>query len=93
MIKEKNPAAIALGRLGGRKGGLARAKKLTKDERVAIARKGGQAFAEKCRRHREDKNASPPGGPPRYSFTARSSRSRKPLCRTMQKEQTLDALS
>jgi len=28
---EKNPAAIALGRLGGKKGGPARAKALTKD--------------------------------------------------------------
>ena len=48
--KRKNPAAVELGRLGGLKGGPARAKKLTKAERVAIARKGGQAFAEACRR-------------------------------------------
>ena len=34
---EKNPAAVALGRLGGLKGGKARAKKLTKKERVEIA--------------------------------------------------------
>ena len=53
MAKEKNPAAVALGKLGGRKGGLARAKKLTKAERVAIARKGGQAFAEACRQRRQ----------------------------------------
>lgn len=40
---EKNPAAVALGRLGGRKGGKARAAKLTKERRSEIARKGGQA--------------------------------------------------
>ncbi|MBI4304458.1 MAG: hypothetical protein HY665_09015 [Chloroflexi bacterium] len=35
---EKNPAAVALGRLGGRRGGLARAKKLTRERRSEIAR-------------------------------------------------------
>jgi hypothetical protein len=35
----KNPAAVALGRLGGKKGGLARAKKLSKAQRSEIARK------------------------------------------------------
>jgi hypothetical protein len=34
----KNPAAVALGRLGGIKGGAARAKKLTAKERSEIAR-------------------------------------------------------
>lgn len=34
---EKNPAAVALGRLGGIKGGKARAAKLTKKQRSAIA--------------------------------------------------------
>jgi ABC-type phosphate/phosphonate transport system ATPase subunit len=38
--REKNPAAVALGRLGGLKGGRARAEKLSKKRRVAIARKG-----------------------------------------------------
>ena len=33
----KNPAAVALGRLGGLKGGKARAKKLTARERSRIA--------------------------------------------------------
>jgi hypothetical protein len=37
---EKNPAAVALGRLGGLKGGKARAKKLTAEQRKEIARKG-----------------------------------------------------
>jgi len=35
----KNPAAVALGRLGGLKGGKARAAKLTKAQRSAIAKK------------------------------------------------------
>jgi hypothetical protein len=38
-IPEKNAAAVALGRLGGLKGGNARAKKLSPSERSAIARK------------------------------------------------------
>jgi hypothetical protein len=36
-------AAAALGRKGGLKGGKARAKKLTEEERIAIARKGAVA--------------------------------------------------
>ena len=36
---EKNPAAVALGRLGGLKGGLARAKKLSPQKRKEIAKK------------------------------------------------------
>ena len=39
----KNPAAVALGRLGGLKGGKARAKKLTKAERVRIAKRAADA--------------------------------------------------
>jgi len=35
----KNPAAVALGRLGGLKGGKARAKKLTAKQRSEIAKK------------------------------------------------------
>ena len=35
----KNPAAVELGRLGGLKGGRARAEKLTPEERSAIARR------------------------------------------------------
>ena len=33
MKKRKNPHAVALGRKGGKKGGLARAAKMTKEER------------------------------------------------------------
>lgn len=36
---EKNPAAVALGRLGGLKGGKARADKLTPERRKEIAAK------------------------------------------------------
>jgi hypothetical protein len=36
---EKNPAAVALGRLGGKKGGPARAAKLSPKKRSQIARK------------------------------------------------------
>ena len=39
----KNPIAVALGRLGGLKGGHARAEKLTEAERTASARKAAQA--------------------------------------------------
>jgi hypothetical protein len=39
---EKNPAAVALGRLGGLKGGKARAEKLSAEERKAIAQKAAR---------------------------------------------------
>jgi hypothetical protein len=39
----KNPAAVALGRLGGKKGGAARAKALSGKRRSEIARKGAKA--------------------------------------------------
>jgi len=39
----KNPAAVALGRLGGLKGGKARAASLPKSKRAEIARKAAAA--------------------------------------------------
>lgn len=39
---EKNPAAVALGRLGGLKGGKARAKKLSATQRREIAKKAAR---------------------------------------------------
>jgi hypothetical protein len=39
----KNPTAVALGRLGGKKGGAARAKKLSPEERKRIAKKAAAA--------------------------------------------------
>ena len=43
----KNPAAVALGRLGGLKGGKARASKLTPEQRKEIARNAAKARWEK----------------------------------------------
>lgn len=43
MAKKKNPAAVALGRLGGLKGGPARAKKLSKKQLSDSGRKAVQA--------------------------------------------------
>ena len=40
---DKNPAAVALGRLGGRKGGKARAEKLTPARRREIAKQAASA--------------------------------------------------
>jgi hypothetical protein len=40
---EKNPHAVELGRLGGLKGGNARAKKLSAKKRSEIAKKGANA--------------------------------------------------
>lgn len=41
--REKNPAAVALGRLGGLKGGPARAEKLPGWRRAEIAKKAARA--------------------------------------------------
>ena len=41
--KKKNPAAVALGKLGGSKGGKARAANLSPEERKAIAKLAAHA--------------------------------------------------
>ena len=41
--QDKNPAAVALGRLGGKKGGKARAEKLSPERRQEIAKKAAEA--------------------------------------------------
>ena len=41
--KKKNPAAVALGRLGGRKGGPARIAQLSAKGRTELARKASRA--------------------------------------------------
>jgi hypothetical protein len=41
--REKNPAAVALGKLGGAKGGQARAAKMTPEERKESASKAARA--------------------------------------------------
>ena len=45
----KNPAAVALGRLGGKVGGKARAEKLTPEQRKEIARTAASARWKKGR--------------------------------------------
>lgn len=49
-IGDKNPAAVALGRLGGKKGGRARAAKLTPEQRADIARVAANARWKKADR-------------------------------------------
>jgi len=49
-MPEKNKAAQELGRLGGLKGGKARAEKLTPEQRTEIARKAAKARWDKKRR-------------------------------------------
>jgi len=49
-VREKNPNAVALGRLGGLKGGKARAKKLSPEERKKIAQKAAKTRWRKQRK-------------------------------------------
>ncbi|HEX4486155.1 MAG TPA: hypothetical protein VH088_07820 [Terriglobales bacterium] len=42
-VRVKNPAAVALGKLGGSKGGKKRAENLTTEQKKAIAKKGAEA--------------------------------------------------
>jgi hypothetical protein len=52
--KRKNPAAVALGRLGGKVGGKARAAKLSAEERRAIATKAAKKRWQTSTRSDED---------------------------------------
>lgn len=56
---EKNPAAVALGRLGGLKGGKARAASLTAKERQEISKQGADARWEFQRRLEAALRATP----------------------------------
>lgn len=47
----RNPAAVALGRRGGLKGGPARAAKLTKSQRQKIARKAAKTRWKAAKQH------------------------------------------
>jgi hypothetical protein len=47
--REKNPHAVALGRLGGQRGGKARAERLTPEKRAEIARVAARSRWEKKR--------------------------------------------
>lgn len=49
IASKKNPAAVALGRLGGQKGGPARAANMTPEERSESARKAVMARWEKTK--------------------------------------------
>lgn len=57
-VESKNPAAVALGRLGGLKGGRARAEKLTAAERSAIAKR---AAAARWGQEQDEPRNGPPG--------------------------------
>jgi hypothetical protein len=58
MTERKNPAAVELGKLGGLKGGKARAEKLTKEQRVEIARKAANArWAKKKEQERQEESS------------------------------------
>jgi len=56
MTKKKNPHAVALGRLGGLKGGKARTAKLTPEERRELARKAVLARWAKARERAQQKD-------------------------------------
>jgi hypothetical protein len=55
VAEEKNPAAVALGKLGASKGGKARAEKLSPERRKEIARKAARARWDK--KHREEEGS------------------------------------
>jgi hypothetical protein len=50
MGRKKNPAAVALGRLGGKKGGKARMAALTPEERSALGKLAAEAKRKKRQR-------------------------------------------
>ncbi len=52
--KKKNPHAVALGRLGGLKGGKARAAQLTAEQRSELGRKAVQARWAKAKKTNTD---------------------------------------
>jgi hypothetical protein len=56
----KNPAAVALGKLGGSKGGKIRAANLSSEERRAIAQQAAKARWAKVRSESEMIGSQPP---------------------------------
>jgi hypothetical protein len=56
--KPKNPAAVALGRAGGKRGGPARAAKLTAKQRSESARKAVQARWKKAKQSKTPTDTS-----------------------------------
>jgi hypothetical protein len=63
MARRKNPAAVALSRLGAKKGGVARAAALTPAERSESARKAVQARWAKSKNGREEMSQTAPATP------------------------------
>ena len=61
MAKKKNPHAVALGKMGGAKGGKLRAAKLTAEQRSEIARKAVLARWAKFKKLREKENEESSG--------------------------------
>ena len=55
MRKKKNPNAVALGKLGGSKGGRIRAERLTAERRKEIARKAVKARWDRVRAMQKSK--------------------------------------
>jgi hypothetical protein len=55
MRKKKNPNAVALGKLGGSKGGRIRAERLNAERRKEIARKAVKARWDKVRAMQKSK--------------------------------------
>jgi hypothetical protein len=59
-MREKNPNAVALGKLGGSKGGKVRASRLTPEERSESARKAAVArWAREKKAGRRKKEGTP----------------------------------
>jgi hypothetical protein len=56
MKEKKNPHAVALGKMGGSKGGKKRAATLTPEQRSASARKAALARWEKAKKSKEKQN-------------------------------------
>ena len=54
--KKKNPNAVALGKLGGSKGGKIRAERLTAERRIEIARKAVMARWSKAKAKKKTKS-------------------------------------
>jgi hypothetical protein len=54
MAKKKNPHAVALGKKGGRKGGLNSAANMTPEERTERARKAVQTRWKKAKQQKEN---------------------------------------
>jgi hypothetical protein len=54
MVRKKNPHAVALGKMGGSKGGKIRAAKLTPEQRREIARKAVLARWAKAKNKKQE---------------------------------------